>query len=153
MIWLWRKKIKTNSLTEKQAKQRHDRKNGILQHLVPRKPRCVLIFDETFITLDETNGETDFYYDGVHLEIPEDWKKKPRKAWPRNVMVVMGICWKGKTKAYIVPEKAKVNADYFIGHILKPVVEKDIPRLCGDKKYKLKIHVDSARIRGSMNVA
>ena len=101
-----RKQIKTHSLTEKQAKQRHDRGNGFLQHLTPRKLRYVLTFDETFITLDETNGETDFYYDGVHLEIPEDWKKKPRKAWPRKVIVVMGICWKGKTKAYIVPEKA-----------------------------------------------
>ena len=138
------KKKRTHHLSEKQAKQRLDKGEGFLELLTPRKLRYILTFDETYITLDDTSGETDFYYDGNCLEIPDDWKKKPRKSWPRKVMVVIGICWRGKTKAYIVPEKAKVNADYFIKHILKPIVEKDIPRLYGELSGKVKIHMDSA---------
>ena len=139
-----RKKKKTHHLTEKQAQQRLDRGPAFLEHLTPRKLRYLFTFDETYISLDDLSGETDFYYEMEGVEIPEDWKLKPRKSWPKQVMVVIGICWRGKSKAYIVPEKAKVNAEYFIHHILKPIVEKDIPRLYGDKSWKVKIHMDSA---------
>ena len=138
------KKTTTHSLTEKQAEQRLQKGDGFLDFLTPRKLRYILTFDETYISLEDTSAETDYYYDGDCLEIPDDWKKKPRKSWPRKIMVVIGICWYGKTKAYIVPEKAKVNADYFIQHILKPIVEKDIPRIYGDLSWKVRIHMDSA---------
>ena len=56
----------------------------------------------------------------------------------------MGICWYGKSRLYVVPEKTKVSSEVFIKSILKPMITKDIPRLFGDKKQKVIFHMDSA---------
>ena len=90
-----RKKTKTHSLTEKQAAQRLDRGNEFLQYLTPRKLRYIFTFDETYVTLDDTAAETDYYYAGEDVEIPEHWQKFSKKAWLQRIMVAMGICWCG----------------------------------------------------------
>ena len=62
----------------------------------------------------------------------------------KKIMVVMGICWEGRSKIYIVDRKAKVNAEYLIQHILTPMFDKDIPRLYGVNARKVVLHMDSA---------
>ena len=59
-------------------------------------------------------------------------------------MVAIGICWRGKSRIYIVPQKAKVNADIFTEFILKPMVKNDIPALYGKHAKRVVFHVDSA---------
>ena len=59
-------------------------------------------------------------------------------------MVAIGICWNGVSRAYIVPENRKVNADYFIQDILKPMIEEDIPRLYPGREKDVTWHMDSA---------
>ena len=44
---------------------------------------------------------------------------------------------------YIVPQKAKVNADFFTEFILKPMVKNDIPALYGKHAKRVVFHVDS----------
>ena len=56
----------------------------------------------------------------------------------------MGICWRGTSRLYVVPDGCKVNAETFIKLILKPMVEKDIPKLFGDDAKKAVFHVNSA---------
>ena len=78
------------------------------------------------------------------MVVPESMRKLPRKNWPKQIMVAMGICWYGKSRLYVVPEKTKVNADFFVKKILKPMVTYDIPRLFGTQKSKVIFHMDSA---------
>ena len=54
-------------------------------------------------------------------------------------MVVMGICWRGKSRAYIVEGSAKINADYLIQNILTPIFDKDIPNA-----WKVVLRMDAA---------
>ena len=56
----------------------------------------------------------------------------------------MGVCWRRKSQIYVAPENAKINADNFIKLILKPVLEKYIPRLYGRDAKKVTFHMDSA---------
>ena len=115
--WKRRKKRKCHHLTPRQAAQRLARGKAFLRSSSRRKLPFVMTFDETIITLDDVNGETDFYWEHEGVEIPEELKKKPQKMWPKKIMAVMGICWPGKTKCYIVFPGAKVDAQYCINQI------------------------------------
>ena len=109
-----------------------------------RKLPFFFTMDEVMIQSKETTSQTNSYYKRQHVVVPDSWKKLPRTNWPKNVMVAMGICWRGKLWIYIVPEKAKVNADFFVKFILKPMVKKDIPALYGKHPKNVVFHVDSA---------
>ena len=139
-----RKKTKTHMLTAKQAQQRLDRAPGFLEYLTPRKLKYIITFDETTVSSNDIDGQTNFYYQFEGQVVPESWRKMPKSSWPKQLMVAIGICYRGKTKVYIVPPKSKVNARFFIDNILKPIVEKDIPRLYPGEEHKVVIHMDSA---------
>ena len=111
------------------AAQRLERGEKFLKKLSRRKLKFIFTMDEMLISTDDINGQTDFYYKQQGVVVPESWRKLPKKNWPKQIMVPMGICWHGKSRIYIVPSDVKVNADAFIKFILKPMIEKDIPAL------------------------
>ena len=59
----------------------------------------IFTMDETVITLDDLNAERNIYYGGKDRSVPEEWKRLPRKSWPKHAMVALGIllewCVKG----------------------------------------------------------
>lgn len=71
-------------------------------------------------------------------------EKNAQEFMAKKSMVVMGICWRGKSRAYIVEGSAKINADYLIQNILTPIFDKDIPKLYGDDAWKVVLHMDAA---------
>ncbi|XP_055329967.1 uncharacterized protein LOC129582479 [Paramacrobiotus metropolitanus] len=140
-----RKKRKVHVLTEKQKQQRYDRGKVFISYLGMFKVRMIFTMDETWVTLDDFNVQTDFYYAGGEMEVPDDWKKKPTKRWPQKVMIAVGICWNGMSRAYCVDGKAKVDAKYFVNEILSKMVNYDIPRLYGAHAKDVILHFDNAR--------
>ena len=143
LAWNMRKKRKTRHLIDKQAAQRLERGPGFLRCLGKYKSRMIFTMDETFVSLSIFNKERDIYYQAMEVVVPPTWEKKSMEAWPRKIMVAMGICWEGTSRLYIVPEKSKVNAAYFIKYILRPMVEIDIPRLY-ERAKDVWLHMDSA---------
>ena len=138
------KKRRVHNLTEKQIAQRLERGPRFLTYLGMFKTRMIFTMDETVITLNDLNVGRDFYYEGKKNAVPEDWMKLPRKSWPAHVMLAIGICWNGVSRAYIVPEASKVNAEFFIDFILRPMVQEDIPWLYGERAKDVVFHMDSA---------
>ena len=59
-------------------------------------------------------------------------------------MTAAGFSWKGPTQLFIIPAKAKVNADYFIQHIFEPIFAVDVPRLYGRDTGKAILHRNGA---------
>ena len=59
-------------------------------------------------------------------------------------MFAAGYSWRGPTRFYVVEDKAKVNAEYFLEHILKPMMLVDVPALYGADADKVILHMDSA---------
>ena len=138
-----RKKKRVHSLTDVQKKQRYERAKIFISYLGPFKTRLIFTMDEIWITLDDCNAETEHYFtDGV-MEVPQAWKKKPKKQWPKKIMVALGICWNGVSRAYVVDGTAKVTAQVFIDQILSKMVEIDIPKLYGDRATDVVFHMDS----------
>lgn len=138
------KKRKVHALTANQAKQRYVRGKKFIKYLSRRKLKFIFTMDEAMVPSNEIRGVTKFYYKKEGVVVPDAWKKLPRTNWPKNVMVAMGICWMGKSRIYVVPEETTINADNFIKLILKPMFEKDIPRLYGKDAKKVTFHMDSA---------
>jgi hypothetical protein len=64
---------------------------------------------------------------------------------PQQRMFAAGYGWKGQSRLCVVEPEAKVNAKYFIKHILSPMMLKDVLRLYGVDADKFILHMDSAR--------
>src|SRR5208283_4755054 len=90
-----KKKLKTHTLTPEQCQQRLDRGPGFLQYLTPRKLRYIFTFDETWITTDDLDGQTDFYYEREKCGGARKLEKNAQEFVAKTAMVVMGICWRG----------------------------------------------------------
>ena len=96
--------------------------------------------DEMMIRTSDLQGQTNFYYKGRRVIVPESM----RKNCPEQVLVAMRICWFGKSRLYVVPAKTKLSAAVLIESILKPILTYDIPWLYGDQKHKVIFDMDSA---------
>ena len=59
-----------------------------------------------------------------------------RDSFAPGFMVWAGVSFNNKG--------VKVNADYYIGHVLKPFIEKDVPRLFPGRAREMVFHQDSA---------
>ena len=139
------KKRMVQELTDKQKATRYERgKKLVKKYLTRRRLKLLFTMDETMIRSSDLQGQSNFYYKGCRVVVPESLRKMPRKNWPEQILIAMGICWYGKSRIYVVPAKTKVNAKTFINSILKPMLTYDIPRLYGKKKRKVIFHMDSA---------
>ncbi|GAV04160.1 hypothetical protein RvY_14478-2 [Ramazzottius varieornatus] len=107
-----RKKRKLHDLTEAQKKQRYERGKLFISYLGPFKVRHIFTMDETWISLDDCNVDTDHFWTDGSAEIPEEWKKKTTKRWPKKVMIAIGICWFGMSRAYVVNGSAKALREF-----------------------------------------
>ena len=67
-----------------------------------------------------------------------------RDSFAPGFMVWAGVSYYGKTSLRIINKGVKVNADYYIGHVLKPFIEKDVPRLFPGRVGEMVFHQDSA---------
>ena len=137
-------KVKTHSLSDKQVQQRVDKGPRFRKHLTGNKYQYILTLDEAWKEVSNEHKHRKIYYETDGNPVPESWTKTFKSKHPKKVMYVGGICHRGQTELYYVPEKRKVNADFFIHHILTPIVEKDIPRLYCSEKVKVVLHFDSA---------
>ena len=140
------KKQGAKHLTEDLVYKRKKRAGEFKKLIKGENLEFTLTLDEAMLPLDYTNGETTHYY--ATKKIEERDRPPPlatsAQQFPEQHMMAAGFCWRGKTKLYIIPAKAKVNADYFIQYILAPMFDEDIPKLYGKEAGKVQLHMDSA---------
>lgn len=144
-----RRKRKVHSLSNQQAAKRLELGPNLLSRLGPRKLRYILTLDEAWVYTTNVNGKRKVYYEMRGNRTPESWKKFYQQAHPVGVMFVAGICYRGVTTMRFVEPGSKINSSYYIEHVLKPLVEKDIPRLYPGEEHKVVIHHDSAPAHAS----
>ena len=139
------KKRKVQELTDQQKAQRYEHGEKFLKkYLTRRKLKFLFTMDEMMIRTSDLQGQMNFYYKGRRVIVPESMRQLPRKNWPEQVLMAMGICCFGKSRLYAVPAITEISAAVFIESILKPMLTYDISRLYGDQKHKVIFHVDSA---------
>ncbi|GAU87707.1 hypothetical protein RvY_00518 [Ramazzottius varieornatus] len=116
-----RKKPKVHFLSQKAIKQRKD---GALNfhNIISENLEYIFTMDDATAGLQERKDR--FRLHG--RVIPTAVKSS---SFPAQRMFAAGYSYRGSTRLYAVPQKAKVNADLFIKKILKPMFDIDVPKL------------------------
>jgi hypothetical protein len=140
-------KAKVHHLNEKMILQRKERALKFYNLIANGKYKNILTMDEAMLPFDFKNGQREFFYQSKNPEERRSEEPLVSRApsFPEQRMFTAGYGWFGPTRHYVVPPKAKINAETFIEWILKPMMLEDVPRLYGANKDKVILHFDSAR--------
>ena len=61
----------------------------------------------------------------------------------KTLNVVGGISGRRTLQLVQVPKKVKINADYYIRHVLRPLLEQHLPKLYPNELHQVTVHQDS----------
>jgi len=127
-------KPKGHILTAKMVGKRYRRSWPLYRLLRGQRWQKVITTDEAWFYLDNTSEQTKVQYisRGQKRSSLQSTTKSPH---PKGVMVWAGISANGCTEVRFVKPGAKVNADYYIKHVLTPFVKHDIPKLYPNGDY------------------
>ena len=100
--------------------------------------------DETWFTLNEANSGSEFQYKKKGENLSSKWILQRKEVMPSKIMVVTGITARGPLKLRIVPEKVKINTDYYIKHVMKKMIEEEFLEMFANDIDKVFIHHDKA---------
>ena len=72
-------------------------------------------------------------------------KIERKDLYPVALMVWTGASSHEKTQVYFIEDGATINSNYYIEHIIEPLIKYDIPHsFSGDMEKKMVLHQDSA---------
>ena len=139
-----RKKAKVHRLTPAHIQNRKTNCRKLYEKvLAGQRSEFVVTLDEALFGLENCNGERKICYVKAGQQVPEDWVVDHENFF-ESFMVVGAISGRGTLPLIKVPKKTKVNADYYVSHVLKPLVEVHLPRLYPGEMSKVVIHHDKA---------
>ena len=140
-----RRKTRVHQLTEKHKKNRRRTcKNFYSNYLTKGKSEFVVSLDEALFSLQDVNGKRKVYYDLVNQKNPSKWAFQHKENFCKKFMVVGAISGRGVLPLIKVPQKVKINARYYVDCVLKPLLEKVVPKLYGKDTPKVVVHHDAA---------
>ena len=139
-----RRKVRIHALSDAQVAKRLERCPKLHKKISRGKWKYIISTDESWISMNNINRFRKIYWSKKGEKVPQIVKKKFATTHPKKFMFTAGICARGETAMYIVPEKTKVNRWYFIKYVLTPLVKYDIPRLYPGEEKKVVLHFDSA---------
>ena len=63
---------------------------------------------------------------------------------PKPVIIITDMTGRGPLRARIVPQKTRINADYYRDHLRKLIFEKELPKVYPGKLHKVLFHQGKA---------
>jgi len=139
-----RKKTRVHTLTEHEIKNRSRNSIRLYRSICGHRTQFSVTLDEAMFFFIPGQHSSDVFFVRKGEEIPENYVKQVREVQAPHVMVVAGMTGRGPLKARIVLPKTKINADYYIKKVLRPIIEKELPSLYPDDMDKLFVHHDKA---------
>jgi hypothetical protein len=126
-------KPKCHALTNRTIEIRRKRAYGLYRMLNKDRWKRVVTSDEAWIYLQHVNGKRNVQYLAVNQRRSEA-EVQVHVSHPKGVMVWVGFCSKGILKPIFVEPGAKINAQYYISHVLKPFL-KDVKKFFPKNDY------------------
>ncbi|OQV16148.1 hypothetical protein BV898_09783 [Hypsibius exemplaris] len=115
-----------------------------------RKWKNIITIDEAWVYLTDINGIRKIYYKFWGEWSPERWTKFWKESHLKGVMFVAGVCSRGITTIRFIKPGAKINSEYYIQHVLKPLFKNDIRKLfSGEHTNKVVFRHDSVPAHSS----
>jgi len=136
-----RKKTKTHELDEKQKKNRKTNCRKLYEnHLAANRCEYAVTLDEALIYLQDSSSETKFCYVKKGEKVPDDWVLEKDESFKQGFMVIGIITGRGTLPLFRVPSEVKINADYYVEYVLKPLFTIYLPSLYPGEMDKVFFH-------------
>lgn len=146
-------KTTVHSLNSKQMANRKTNSKKIYQkYLAGHRSEFVVTLDEAMFYIQNCNGKRKVCYVKKGEKIPENWVVQKENFLNKH-MVVAAMTGRGVIPLFQVPKKVKVNAEWYIDKVLKPLVNIHLPRIYGTDLGKVIIHHDKASSHTSHKTA
>jgi len=100
------------------------RATALLRRLTPRDTKTVFFTDEKafYLNTPVCQQNNRVWSEGKKADVRPDRLLDQREKFSQHVMVSAGVCWGGKGRLHFVDDKAKVNADYYLGRLLPELI-------------------------------
>lgn len=139
-----RRKTKVHKLNEYHMKNRKTNARKLYEkHLAGTKWQYVVTLDEAWMYLTYTNGTRKICYVKRGKNMPEEWVRECSESFPKGFLVVGAISGRGPLPLIRVPVNVKVNADYYIEYVLKPIIN-ELKIMYPGELHKVFLHHDKA---------
>ena len=132
-------------LNEKQKKNRKTTCRKLYEnHLAGERSKFAVTLDEALVYLHNSNGKREICYIKGGESVPESWVFEKNESFDESFMVVGIITGRGTVPLFRVPSNVKINAQYYIDFVLKPLFNVHLPRLYPNEMNKVFFHHDQA---------
>jgi hypothetical protein len=122
------------------------------ERLAGRNGEFCVTLDEAWFYLQDGSGSRRIYYKKEDQSDPEHPYENAEN-FGEKIMVVGAFCARGTLPLIKVPRNVKVNSEWYIKHVLRPICEIHIPKLYGGDTNKVFLHHDKASSHTSKKTA
>ena len=140
-----RKKTKVHRLSTEHKRNRKTNCRKLYEYqLAGERSEFSVTLDETLIYLEDSNGESRICYVKRGEKVPEAWVLENDKSFKKGFMVVGILTGKGTVPLIKVPSATKINSQFYVDYVLRPLFTEHLPRLYGKYINKVFFHHDKA---------
>ena len=104
----------------------------------------VVTIDEALFRVDYCKGQRKICYVQQGEDVPQRWVCEQSERFGDQLMIIGAISGRGVLPLMKVPPNVKINADRYVEDVLKPLVQREIPKLYPGEEEKVFIHHDAA---------
>ena len=138
-------KTKVHKLTAEHKKNRKTNCRKLYEnHLAGQRSEYAVTLDEALVYLEDSNRERRICYVKQGDPVPESWILEKDESFKNGFMIVGVITGRGTVPLLRVPSQVKINAQYYVDYVLKPLFTKLLPRLYENEMSKVFFHHDKA---------
>ncbi|UYV69820.1 K02A2.6-like [Cordylochernes scorpioides] len=113
------------------------------EHLAGSRSEYTATLDEAWMYVTYCNGIRKICYIKRGNQVPDNWVHQCSETFPKGFMVVGVMTGRGVLPLIKVPSKVKVNSEFYIECVLKPVIEQ-LKDLYPGEMDKVFLHHDKA---------
>ncbi|UYV70385.1 hypothetical protein LAZ67_7002806 [Cordylochernes scorpioides] len=144
-----RRKGKVHKLTPFHMKNRATNARKLYEeHLAGSRSEYTATLDEAWMYVTYCNGIRKICYIKRGNQVPVNWVHQCSETFPKGFMVVGVMTGRGVLPLIKVPSKVKVNSEFYIECVLKPVIEQ-LKDLYPGEMDKVFLHHDKASFHTS----
>lgn len=143
-------KTKTHVLNERDKQNRMTNCWKLYKNqLAGDKCQVVVTLDESWIRLNVSGGTTTFCYVRRGESVPGEWIKPTRSLWEEKFMVIGAMTYDRTFPLIRVPKGTNVDSEFYVNHVLKPLIHKHLIPHFKDNISKVFIHHDKSTVHTS----
>ena len=113
-------------------------------HLAGDRAEYAVTLDEALVYLKNVNGKRKICFVKKGEKVPQSWTFERDRSYSKGFMVIGILTGRGTVPLFRVPSECKINTEYYIEYVLKPLFMEYLPALYKNEMHKVFFHHDKA---------